>query len=60
MKLETENEVVHFLQELLHPEGFAWSVTDEVRKESKRILIMIESESINEQDSTIRQTIRNV
>jgi len=54
MKLETENEIVHFLQELLHPEGFGWSVTDEVRKESKRLLIMIESE-INEQDSTVRQ-----
>jgi hypothetical protein len=59
MKLETENEVVHFLQELLHPEGFGWSVTDEVRKESKRLLIMIESES-NEQDSTVRQSVRNV
>jgi hypothetical protein len=59
MKLETENEVVHFLQELLHPEGFGWSVTAEVRNESKRLLIMIESES-NEQDSTIRQSVRNV
>ena len=58
MKTETETEVVHFLKELLHPEGFGWAVTDEVRKESKRILIMIESESINnEQDSTVRQTI---
>ena len=60
MKAKTENEVIHFLKELLHPEGFGWSVTDEVRKESKRILIMIEGESNNEQDSTIRQTIRNV
>jgi hypothetical protein len=59
MKAKTENEVLHFLKELLHPEGFGWAVTDEVRKESKRLLIMIESE-INEQDSTIRQTIRNV
>ena len=58
MKTETETEVVHFLKELLHPEGFGWAVTDEVRKESKRILIMIESESINnEQDSTVRPTI---
>ena len=56
MKPETENEVIHFLQELLHPEGFGWSVTPEVRKESKRLLIMIESENINEQDSTVRQT----
>jgi hypothetical protein len=55
MKTETENEVIHFLEELLHPEGFGWSVTPEVRKESKRLLIMIESE-INEQDSTVRQT----
>ena len=55
MKLETENEVVHFLQELLHPEGFGWSVTPEVRKEAHQLLIMIESES-NEQDSTVRQT----
>jgi hypothetical protein len=59
MKTQTENEVVHFLQELLHPEGFGWSVTAEVRNESKRLLIMIESES-NEQDSTVRQTTRNV
>jgi hypothetical protein len=59
MKTQTENEVVHFLQELLHPEGFGWSVTAEVRNESRRLLIMIESES-NEQDSTIRQSIRNV
>jgi hypothetical protein len=59
MKKKTENEVVHFLQELLHPEGFGWSVTAEVRNESKRLLIMIESES-NEQDSTVRQSVRNV
>ena len=57
MKVKTKNEVVHFLQELLHPEGFAWAVTDEVRKEAHQLLIMIESESINEQDSTIRQTV---
>jgi hypothetical protein len=59
MKKKTEDEVVHFLQELLHPEGFGWSVTAEVRNESKRLLIMIESES-NEQDSTIRSSTRNV
>ena len=57
MKTKTENEVVQLLKELLHPEGFGWAVTNEVRKESKRLLIMIESESINEQDSTIRQTV---
>jgi len=57
MKTKTENEVVYFLKELLHSEGFGWAVTDEVRKESKRLLIMIEGESINEQDSTIRQTV---
>ena len=56
MKTKTENEVVHFLKELLHPEGFAWAVTDEVRKEAHQLLIMIESESNNEQDSTVRQT----
>jgi hypothetical protein len=28
-----------------------------VRKEAHQLLIMIESESINEQDSTIRQTV---
>ena len=55
MKTKTENELVHFLQELMHPEGFAWAVTDEVRKEAHRLLIMVESEN-NEQDSTIRQT----
>ena len=57
MKSQTENEVVHFLKELLHPEGFAWAVTPEVRREAHQLLIMIESESINEQDSTIRQTV---
>lgn len=56
MKTKIKNELLHFLRELLHPEGFGWAVTDEVRKESKRLLIMIESESINEQDSTVRQT----
>ena len=57
MKNKTEEEVVYFLKELLHPEGFAWAVTPEVRKEAHQLLIMIESESINEQDSAIRQTV---
>ena len=57
MKTETETEVVGFLKELLHPEGFGWAVTPEVRREAHQLLIMIESESINEQDSTIRQTV---
>ena len=57
MKTKTKNELLHFLRELLRPEGFGWAVTDEVRKESKRLLIMIESESVNEQDSAVRQTI---
>ena len=57
MKSQTEREVVHFLKELLHPEGFGWAVTPEVRREAHELLIMIESESINEQDSTIRQTV---
>ena len=56
MKNKTEEKVVYFLKELLHPEGFAWAVTPEVRKEAHQLLIMIESESINEQNSTIRQT----
>ena len=57
MKTKTKEEVIYFLKELLHPEGFAWAVTPEVRKEAHQLLIMIESESINEQDSTIRQTV---
>ena len=57
MQTKTETEIVHFLKELLHPEGFAWAVTPEVRKEAHQLLIMIESESINEQDSAIRQTV---
>ena len=57
MKTKTKNELLHFLRELLRPEGFGWAVTDEVRRESKRLLIMIESESVNEQDSAVRQTI---
>ena len=57
MQTKTENEIVYFLKELLHPEGFAWAVTDEVRREAHQLLIMIESESTNEQDSTIRQTV---
>jgi hypothetical protein len=56
MKSQTEREVVHFLKELLHPEGFGWAVTPEISRESKRLLIMIESEIINEQDSTVWQT----
>ena len=57
MKTQTETEIVHFLKELLHPEGFAWAVTPEVRSEAHQLLIMIESNSNNEQDSTIRQTV---
>ena len=57
MKTKTKNELLHFLRELLRPEGFGWAVTDEVRREAHQLLIMIESESINEQDSTIRQTV---
>jgi hypothetical protein len=57
MKTKAEEKVVYFLKELLHPEGFAWAVTDEVRREAHQLLIMIESNSNNEQDSTIRQTI---
>ena len=56
MKNQAEERVVYFLKELLHPEGFAWAVTDEVRREAHQLLIMIESNSNNEQDSTIRQT----
>ncbi len=57
MKTQTETEIVHFLKELLHPEGFAWAVTPEVRREAHQLLIMIESNINNEQDSTIRQTV---
>ena len=57
MKTKAEKKVVYFLKELLHPEGFAWAVTDEVRREAHQLLIMIESNSNNEQDSTIRQTV---
>ena len=57
MKTKVEENVVYFLKELHHPEGFAWAVTDEVRREAHQLLIMIESNSNNEQDSTIRQTV---
>jgi hypothetical protein len=60
MTTQTENKIVHFLRELLHPEGFGWAVTHEVRKEAYQLLIMIEGDSNNEQDSTVRQTTRNV
>jgi hypothetical protein len=52
-KIKAESEVIHFLKELLHPEGFGWAVTLEVRKEAKRILEIIE----NEQNSTVRSAI---
>lgn len=48
MNKKTENDIVIFLKELLHPEGFAWSVTPEVRKQAHQLLIMIESKSDNE------------
>jgi hypothetical protein len=48
MNKKTEDEVVIFLKELLHPEGFAWAVTPEVRREAHQLLIMIESNSNNE------------
>ena len=57
MKNKAKEKVVYFLKELLHPEGFAWAVTDEVRREAHQLLIMIESENANEQDSAIRQTV---
>lgn len=57
MNKKTKEEVIYFLKELLDPEGFGWAVTSEVREEAKQLLIMIESESINEQDSAIRQTV---
>jgi len=57
MKIKTENRIIYFLKELLDPEGFGYAVTFEVREEAKQLLIMIESESINEQDSAIRQTV---
>ena len=57
MKTKAEEKVVYFLRELLHPEGFAWAVTDEVRREAHQLLIMIESNSNNEQDSAIRQSV---
>ena len=57
MKTKTKEEVIYFLKELLDPEGFGYAVTSEVRKEAHQLLIMIESESINEQYSTIRQTV---
>lgn len=56
MKTKTEEEVIYFLKELLHPEGFGWAVTTEVRREAYQLLNMIESD-INEQDSAIRQTV---
>jgi hypothetical protein len=56
MKIKTENRIIYFLKELLHPEGFGYAVTSEVREEARQLLIMIESD-INEQDSTIRQTV---
>lgn len=52
-KIKAESEVIHFLKELLNPDGFGYSVTSEVHKEAKRILEIIE----NEQNPTIRSTI---
>jgi len=52
-KIKAESEVIHFLKELLHPEGFGWAVTLEVRKEAKRILEIID----NEQNSAVRSAI---
>jgi hypothetical protein len=54
---DTKHAIITFLGELLHPEGYGHAVTLEVRQHARLILNMIESESINEQDSTIRQTV---
>ena len=56
MTHQSEEEVVHFLKELLNPEGFGWAVTQEVRNSAKRILTMIESDN-DEQNSAVRQTL---
>ena len=53
MLAKSESEVILFLKELLHPEGFGWAVTLEVRKEAKRILEIID----NEQNSAVRSAI---
>jgi len=48
MNKKTEDEVVIFLKELLHPEGFGWAVTSEIRNQAHQLLIMIESNRNNE------------
>lgn len=44
MNKKIDEEIIRFLKNLLHPEGFGWSVTDEVRRETKRLLDIIEHE----------------
>lgn len=50
MTSDTEDVIINFLKELLHPEGYGHAVTHEVRQHAKRILTMIEGEKTNEQD----------
>lgn len=47
MNQKVYDEVVQFLENLLHPEGFGWAVTSEVHKEAKRLLNIIEIEKRN-------------
>jgi hypothetical protein len=44
MNQKAYDEVVQFLENLLHPEGFGWAVTSEVHREAKRLLGIIEHE----------------
>ena len=44
MNQKAYDEVVQFLENLLHPEGFGWAVTSEVHREAKRLLSIIEHE----------------
>ena len=44
MDQKTYDEVVHLLENLLHPEAFGWAVTTEVHREARRLLGIIEHE----------------
>ena len=50
MSNDVESKILFFLKELLHPEGFGYAVTQEVRDHAKQLVTLMEKEKSNEQN----------
>lgn len=45
MNENLQQKIIDFLKELLHPDGYGYAVTQEVRNRAKELLMMTESNS---------------